>query len=232
MDYVLKKCHKSFMNLFLQFLVVTMSLVGFSKEEDWKNFNSSFIIEVERQTGLFTCSGVAVSPKIILTAAHCLEGSIKSVRVFNHSRYNPTHKGLTISGYEIHPKYHFKSSRYQHDLAKIFLTEKISEDIKIYPVAKDNNVSGIFYRFGYGMRNNQNQRTLLLPKLRRLNAEEDVLELDDKFSKSGDSGGPIFIETENHISILAIHSTFSFGPEGNFSLNPLLSKERNWIFKD
>ena len=209
-----------------------MSMAGFSKEEDWKNFNSSFIIEVERQTGLYTCSGVAVSPKIILTAAHCLEGTIKSVRVFNHSKYNPNERGLTITGYEIHPRYDLKNSRYRFDLAKIFLSEKISDNIKIYPVAKDNNVSGIFYRFGYGMRNNENQRTLLLPKLRKLNSLEDVVELDDKFSKSGDSGGPIFIEIEGQISILAIHSTFSFGPEGNFSLNPLLSKETNWIFND
>jgi hypothetical protein len=220
------------MNLFLKFLVVTMSMAGFSKEEDWKNFNSSFIIEVERQTGLYTCSGVAVSPKIILTAAHCLEGSIKSVRVFNHTKYNPKEKGLTITGYEIHPRYHLKNSRYRFDLAKIFLSEKISDHIKIYPVAKDNNVSGIFYRFGYGMRNNENQRTLLLPKLRRLSPLEDVIELDDKFSMSGDSGGPVFIEIEGHISILAIHSTFSFGPEGYFSLNPLLSKETSWIFND
>jgi hypothetical protein len=68
--------------------------------------------------------------------------------------------------------------------------------------------------------------------LRRLSPLEDVIELDDKFSMSGDSGGPVFIEIEGHISILAIHSTFSFGPEGYFSLNPLLSKETSWIFND
>ncbi len=209
-----------------------MSISGFSHDEDWNKFNSSFVIEVARESGLFTCSGVAVSPKIILTAAHCLEGSIKSVRVFNHAKYNPQEKSLGVSRYEIHPQYNLKSSRYRFDLAKIYLTENLPNQIKIYPIAKGNNISGTLYRFGYGMRNSENLRTLILPKLRRLNVVEDVLELDDKFSKSGDSGGPIFLEKGGDISILAIHSTFSYGPNGNYSLNPLLSKQMTWIFSD
>ena len=215
-------------------MVVTMSITGFSKEEDWNKFNSSFVIEVARKNGLFTCSGVAVSPKIILTAAHCLEGSIKSVRVFNHAKYNPQEKSVSVSvsRFEIHPQYNLKDSHYQFDLAKIHLTDNLPNQIKIYPITNGNNISGTLYRFGYGMRNSENQRTLILPKLRRLNVIEDVLELDDQFSKSGDSGGPIFLENGTHISILAIHSTFSFGPQGNYSLNPLLSKQMAWIFSD
>lgn len=211
-------------------MVLTMTVPGFAKVDDWERFNSSLLIEVTRPNGVFTCTGVAVSAHILITAAHCLEGSIKGVRVFTQESYDPKGTSLEIKDYTLHPNYNPQKSRYRSDLAKINMKEKLPPFIKVYPVHQGKKVFGNLYRFGFGERNKKNLRTVITPTLRRMNIDEEVLELNDEFSRSGDSGGPIFMQKGEQISILAIHSTFSHGPEGNYSLNPLLAAYMPWIF--
>lgn len=217
------------MNL-LTLMVLFMTIAGFSKVEDWNRFNSSLLIEVTRPNGVFTCTGVAVSDQVLVTAAHCLEGKVDKVRIFTQAAYNPGQTSLDIKEYKLHPNYNPGKSRYRSDLAKIIMKEKLPPFIKLYPIYQGTKIMGSLYRFGYGERNEKNLRTVITPTLRKLNTEEEILELNDKFSKSGDSGGPIYMENGSDISILAIHSTFSHGPEGNFSLNPLLAAYIPWIF--
>lgn len=210
--------------------MVLLMIEGFAKAEDWEKFNSSLLIEVTRPHGVFTCTGVALTPTIVVTAAHCLEGEIKKVRVFTGSSYNQTDPSFEIKKYTLHPEYKPKESSFRNDIAKIELTSKLPSEIKIYDVFKPAPVKGTLYRFGFGARNKKNLRTAITPKLRRINHQDNVLELDDTFSKSGDSGGPIFLENGNDIKVIAIHSTFSHGPQGRYSFNPLLSHYQDWIF--
>jgi secreted trypsin-like serine protease len=211
-------------------MVFTMTIAGFAKVDDWDRFNSSLLIEVTRPNGVFTCTGVAVSDRLILTAAHCLEGKVDRVRVFTQESYDPKQTSLAITDYKLHPDYNPIKSRYTSDLAKITMAEKLPTFINLYPIYQGNKIFGDLIRFGFGARNKKNLRTVITPTLRRLNVEEQILELNDKFSKSGDSGGPIFMRNGNDISLLAVHSTFSHGPQGNFSLNPYLSNYVPWIF--
>jgi hypothetical protein len=217
------------MKLTIFLAVLFMTVAGFSKVDDWERFNSSLLIEVTRPNGVFTCTGVAVTSHTLITAAHCLEGDIKSVRVFTQASYDPKQPSLAISGYKLHPDYNSKKSRYRSDLAKITMKEKLPDFINLCPIEKGTKIFGTLFRFGYGERNKKNLRTVITPTLRKINPEEEVLELNDKFSRSGDSGGPIFLENGQQITILAVHSTFSHGPEGNYSLNPLLSAYIPWI---
>lgn len=207
-----------------------MTTLSFAKVEVWEKFNSSLLIEVTRPHGVFTCTGVAVSSHTLITAAHCLEGEVKSVRVFTQEKYDPKQTSLPIKDYKIHPNYNPDKSRYRSDIAKITMKEELPPFIKIYPISKGKKIFGSLYRFGFGMRDNQNVRTVVTPTLRKLNVEEEVLELNDEFSRSGDSGGPIYMQNGDEISILAIHSTFSHGPLGNYSLNPVLEAYAPWIF--
>lgn len=211
-------------------MVLFMTIAGFSKVEDWERFNSSLLIEVTRPNGVFTCTGVAVSDQVLITAAHCLEGKVDKVRIFTQASYNPKQTSLDIKEYKLHPNYDPDKSRYRSDLAKIIMKDKLPPFIKLYPIYQGKKIMGNLYRFGFGERNEKNLRTVITPTLRKVNIDEEVLELNDKFSKSGDSGGPVFMENGSDISILAIHSTFSHGPEGNFSLNPLLAAYIPWIF--
>ncbi len=202
----------------------------FAQIDDWETYNSSLLIEVTRPFGVFTCSGVAVSRNIVITAAHCLEGSVKNVRVFTQAVYNPKLPNLKVKSFKLHPGYDPRASRYRSDLAKIVIKDPLPPRTNIWPIMEGTKLLGTIYRFGFGERNNKNVRTLITPFIRKLNPQESVLELNDYFSRSGDSGGPVFLINGPEISLLAIHSTFSFGPEGNYSLNPLLGPYTSWIF--
>ena len=212
------------------FLVLFMTIEGFTKITDWEKFNSSLLIEVTRPNGVFTCTGVALSPTTIVTAAHCLDGEIKKVRVFTQSSYDAKNPSLEIKEFVVHPEYAPKKSAYRHDIAKITMKENLPSSVQIHSVFQATDVSGQLYRFGFGARNKQNLRTVITPKFRRINYQEEVVELDDTFSRSGDSGGPIYLENGTDIKVIAIHSTFSHGPQGRYSYNPLLSAYLKWIF--
>ena len=209
-----------------------MPILGFSKLQEWDEFNSSLCIEVTRPTGVFTCTGVAVANNLVVTAAHCLDGEILKVRIFTESFYDKNNKSLLVKKFKIHPNYQPKNSRYLSDLAKIYLDEVLPPSIKIHPLFKGQFISGDIYRFGFGARNKKNLRTMITPKFKRMDLENKIIELNDQFSYSGDSGGPIFLKQDNNTYILAIHSTLSFGPQGNYSYNPVLDSYQTWIFEN
>jgi hypothetical protein len=211
------------------FLLLLFIISPHLKAQDWDKYNSSLLIEVTRESGIYTCSGVAVSRQTILTAAHCLEGKIIKTRVFTEELYDPKKEGWEIRQFELHPSYDPGFSFYQFDIAKIYLKKRLPSFINIYPTHKGINQKGRIIRVGFGKRNGENIRTLVIPILKNINHKNGLLELYDENSFSGDSGGPIFITIDNQIFLIGIHSTLSFGPEGKFSLNPLLSHEGEWI---
>jgi V8-like Glu-specific endopeptidase len=214
----------------LKVLVLLMTTQLFAKVDQWEKFNSSLLIEVTRPNGVFTCTGVAVSPKVLLTAAHCLSGEIKKIRVFTQEKYDPKLPSFESASFEVHPGYNPNKSQYQNDIAKIILKETLPSSIIIHPVFKEQYLLGDLYRFGFGERGKKNIRTVITPKFRVIKTQEGILELDDTFSRSGDSGGPIFVEKDGVIKLVAIHSTFSHGPQGRFSYNPMVNAYLPWIF--
>lgn len=209
-----------------------MSITGFVTATDWEQYNSSLLIEVTRPNGVFTCTGVAISPTIIVTAAHCLDGAVKSVKIFTNDRYDPKAPSFEIEKYYLHPSYSPKKSQYFADIAKIQMKTKLPDFVRIYPIFEGANPTGEIYRFGFGARNKKNVRTVVTPKMKRMNLSEYTLELYDQFSRSGDSGGPVYLKNGPVINLLAIHSTFSHGPEGNYSYNPLLGSYLSWIYRN
>lgn len=212
-------------------MVILMTTTCLAQNIDWNNFNSSLVIEVTRPEGKFTCSGVAIKDDVVLTAAHCVEGKILDIKVFNQATYNPNANSWKAKTFEIHPEYNKTSSNYKYDLARIKLTSKLPETTTIYPILKnEKNFKGQLIRVGYGARSDSNIRTLITPQFKALNNYEKVLELDDMYSYSGDSGGPIFIQRDGQMYLVAIHSTLSYGKEGKFSYNPLVSGQKDWIF--
>lgn len=205
-----------------------MNLV-IAKDHQWELFNSSLLLEVTRPSGIFTCSGVAISSDQVLTAAHCLDGDVQRIKVFDTVTYDPKASFFEVESSRIHPEYNPKVSAYQNDIALIHLKEKLPSHIVIHPIYQKDEVTGDFIRFGFGQRNDKNNRTVVTPKFRYVNHPHKVIELDDTYSRSGDSGGPVFLIKDNKIYILAIHSTFSRGPQGEFSYNPLVNKYLQWI---
>ncbi len=197
---------------------------------DWSNFNSSLIIEVTKENGVFTCTGVAINPETILTAAHCLEGEILMIRVSSDAHYDPNGSFYEIEYFELHPDYNSHKSKYKCDLAKIKLKVPLPEETNYFPILKHpKEISGKIIRLGFGGRSNKNIRTLVTPSFKDISSLDNVLELHDHYSFSGDSGGPVFLQKNGQMYLIAIHSTLSFGPEGKYSFNPILSSHRHWI---
>ncbi len=219
------------MRFFYIIWITFMPILGFNQTQNWDEFNSSLLIEVTRPGGIFTCTGVAVSDQMVVTAAHCLDGEITKVRIFTQRSYDPKASFVAVKKFTLHPGYRPKSSRYKYDLAKIFLEEKLPQEIRILPIFKEQIVLGEIFRFGFGERAKKNIRTVITPKFKNINWEDKILELHDQYSYSGDSGGPIFLRKGSDLFILAVHSTLSFGPEGKYSYNPLLSGYETWIFE-
>jgi hypothetical protein len=218
------------MRLLLGLMVAMMTTQVLSKLEDWTRFNSSLLIEVTRPHGVFTCTGVAVSDQLVVTAAHCLEGEIKQVRIFTQEKYDPKQSSMEIKSFQLHPQYNAKASRYHNDIAKITMKHKLPPEIELCPIFEGKIINGEIYRFGFGERNKKNARTVVTPTFRRLNLGEAIVELNDLYSYSGDSGGPIYLKSGKQTFILAIHSTLSHGPQGNYSFNPLLAAYLPWIY--
>lgn len=197
---------------------------------DWSNFSSTLLIEVTRPNGVFTSSGVAINQDTILTAAHCLEGEVLKVRVFTQAAYNPKARSFKVKYFELHPQYDKNVSNYRFDIAKIKLAQALPDDIAFFPILKKEfDIQGKILRLGFGARAKKNVRTLITPEFKSVRRDEKVLELKDTYSYSGDSGGPVFLQRQGQMYLVAIHSTFSFGPEGKYSFNPLLSGHRDWI---
>lgn len=197
---------------------------------DWNNFNSSLLIEVTRPTGVFTSTGVAINKNTVLTAAHCLEGEILKIRISTEAVYDKQGHFYEVESFNLHPDYDGKKSNYRCDLAKIKLKGELPAETKFYPIIKnDTDLTGTLMRLGFGARGKDNIRTLVNPEFKNLRSVEKVLELNDKYSYSGDSGGPVFLQNKGQMYLVAIHSTLSHGPKGRYSFNPLLSSHREWI---
>ena len=211
--------------------MTTTNFTQISPDIDWSNFNSTVVIEVTRPEGVFTSTGVAIDKNTILTAAHCLQGEVLKVRVSPAATYSPKGKFIAGKSYELHPEYNQAESNYNCDLAKITLATSLPVDTNFYSVIKnDRNISGNFVRIGYGARNESNARTMITPVYKNVSEPTKTLELHDMYSYSGDSGGPIFLQQNGQLFLVAIHSTLSYGPEGKYSFNPMLAAHRNWIY--
>lgn len=212
-------------------ILMATATTAWASNVDWNNFNSGLVIEVTRPEGKYTCSGVAIKDDMVLTAAHCLEGKILNIRVFNSASYNPSEEFWVAEHFELHPEYNKSNSNFKADLARIKLATKLPESTMIYPILKnESNFKGKILRVGFGARSHSNVRTLVTPVFKSIKTDDKVLELDDMYSYSGDSGGPIFIQRDGQMYLVAIHSTLSYGPEGKFSYNPLVSSQKEWIF--
>jgi secreted trypsin-like serine protease len=219
------------MRTFLSLILFILFLCPvFGQYPESSQFNSSVIIEIKRTQATYTCSGVIVSKSVVLTAAHCLEGNVLRVRVFTQEKYHPKNPYLVVKHFMIHPDYDVNASNYFSDLGKIYLASKIPSKINIISIHPDRNFRGEIIRSGFGKRNNLNTRTNIVSFLKKSHPEEKSLQFYETDSQSGDSGGPIFLVQNNKISLIAIHSTLSFGPKGVFSLNPSIADFTNWIF--
>jgi V8-like Glu-specific endopeptidase len=168
---------------------------------NWNDFNSSLLIEVFRNKSVFTSSAVLIRRNVILTAAHSVFGIDKGYVHLGHE-YSKENIRIAFKKVIIHKGYNKQDSNFKNDIALIILENNLPRSIKPVPLATAMNLSGANVdRLGFGARSGKNKRTWTNPNI--LDVKDNYLELNDKKSVVGDSGGPLYYQNK----LVGIHST-------------------------
>lgn len=166
---------------------------------------NSFILITTKTNGYnYVCSGVAVAPKKILTAAHCLDDA-RSVSVVKQKSTGYRNTYVMVLDYEQHPDYDRDYSFFLNDIGILYLNEEVLPEEEIISLREIDPTKNVF-RIGFGARDGRNVMNLfeLAPPIYRY---DSYFYLYDYNSFSGDSGGPLFQKIENEYYLVGIHST-------------------------
>lgn len=193
---------------------------------DWNIYSSSLLLEVSREEKIFTCSAVAIAKNVVITAAHCVDDITSGSVLLGHD-YKEAKDKIGFKSVHIHHGYNQKESFYKDDIAVIVLKNNLPHEVKKANI--DWNLKPTsqmsFERIGFGGRNNENRRTWTNPSF--LNSlSSKILEFKDQCSVVGDSGGPIYANTNDGLKLIAIHSTLE-GSEKTYS--SYLPYYKDWI---
>lgn len=171
-----------------------------------------------------SCTGTLISDKVILTAAHCLEGARKTdIRVVFHpdlrcsSGFDVQTKSISSVDYIIHEKYGTNSKHVDFDLALLKLAAPAPmhyQTQSLYdgqsPLSSDNLLV-----VGYGVTEGDAKDSSRMRKT--VKSFKNETQLVDHFlylnqsthtggACAGDSGGPVYVESDGIYKIIGVNS--------------------------
>jgi trypsin len=97
-----------------------------------------WVVALRTPSGELICSGVLIAAKVVLTAAHCIDGTPRNMLVHSGSL-----QGVPVSGFAAHPSYN-RTTKY-HDIGLLELARPI--DVAVAKIAPAND-SALFRRHG------------------------------------------------------------------------------------
>lgn len=200
-----------------------------------------------------TCTGAPISDRVLLTAAHCVKGVSKtSVHAIFHSDLKCSsgydRASMTIPSTDVimNTDYNGKASA-KDDLALVKLATPIPAS---YPVAVLYNgtsplSSDDVLMIGYGVTTEwRNDSRVLRKTLKSFEHESYIKDNNIAFDQrgssggvcSGDSGGPIYIQSQGRYQIIGINSVVSGSSESTacheFSIALYAPYYASWIQKE
>ena len=175
------------------------------------------------------CTASAISPRVILTAAHCITATVEKSWVGLYSSlscesgFDSRYNTIKIKEFVVHPNYNKNpvSSEYStNDLALVFLDEALPIAYPIYRIANSGDVTdkNSIYFWGYGdttykgggagiLRKTEmtNQKFKILPERKKIRIDQPC----GNGICQGDSGGPGLVKINHELQILGINSYVS-----------------------
>lgn len=203
------------------FFIFSETSLAQNTQEIFNKLNSAIRLSVTKFDGrTYTCSSVAIAPQVLLTAAHCLKNA---QRVLADDPRSQT--ALVANFFKVHPRYNKSNSNYLFDIGVVVLKQKLRSGINYLPILKNLKGHESLHRIGFGGRENGNQKTLVSPiqNFRQYGSwdhQASFVEMEDHFSYSGDSGGPVYAQVGQSYYLVGVHST----KQGNYSFNPVINQ--------
>lgn len=197
---------------------------------DWKEFDASVGVLLEKKGAQTVGSGVLLSPTVVLTAAHCLEDLTQAW--VTTSPDMATGRKWQAARWLLHPGYRGNIPGGSTDLGLIFLMEPVTDLPHAFPVFALFRPGLPFERIGYGLREGHNVRTHVNSSLNSPLSRHYVL-VDDEHGFPGDSGGPVFQREGDDLFLVGVHTGRKMG-EGSELLDHsyvqlLYKEELDWI---
>jgi V8-like Glu-specific endopeptidase len=220
----MKACLLAFCGVFL------FMTTAEAQKVDWREFSHTVGIAIEKAGGTTTCSGILISPTVVLTAAHCVDGFLKARVTTERSLRKQDVKFIEVTRGSMHPGYRGNLPGGSVDVGLLFLKEAIQNEFN--PTQIGTLVTDLpFERIGFGGRAGENIRTWILSFYE--GEFGDYLRARDELGVLGDSGGPVFQRQKEGLRLIGVHTGREIATSGQLTnisyIQPLTSKVLGWV---